>query len=96
MNFYFHPEAEKEFYQAIEYYEERREGLGIDFAEEVYAAVFRAIQFPSAWIRISPRTRRCFVNRFPYGIIFQLSDNALRLLAVAHLHRRPGYWKSRL
>ena len=42
MNYSFHPEAEKEFLEAIDYYEEREENLGFDFAVEVYAAIRRA------------------------------------------------------
>ena len=76
MKFYFHPEAERELYQAIAYFEERRSGLGLEFAEEVYAAIFRAIQFPNAWIRMSASTRRSFVNRFPYGLLFQSTNPA--------------------
>jgi hypothetical protein len=34
----FHPEAEREFLEAIDYYEEREADLGFDFAVEVYAA----------------------------------------------------------
>ncbi|WP_319560142.1 hypothetical protein [Marispirochaeta sp.] len=41
MNFYFHPEAENEFTEAIDYYEEIETGLGYDFAGEVLlCAVF--------------------------------------------------------
>lgn len=39
MKFSFHPEAETEFNEAIDYYEQVSEGLGFDFAREVYAAV---------------------------------------------------------
>ncbi len=35
MKYLFHPEAESEFDQAIEYYEEKEAGLGYDFAVEV-------------------------------------------------------------
>ena len=38
MNFSFPPEAEKEFNEAINYYEDIRPGLGYDFALEVYSA----------------------------------------------------------
>lgn len=55
-----------------------------------------AIQFPNAWIRMLASTRRCFANRFPYGLIFQSKDNALRIVALAHLQQQPGYWKNRL
>ena len=43
MRFHFHPEAEQELDQAIQYFEERSPGLGLEFAEEVYAAISRAI-----------------------------------------------------
>ncbi len=34
MRFYFHEHAETEFDRAVEYYEDCRHGLGIDFAQE--------------------------------------------------------------
>ena len=39
MKFYFHPEAEKEFNKAIDYYEACSNGLGVDFAAEVLATI---------------------------------------------------------
>ena len=36
MTYLFHPEAEVEFNNAIDYYEECREALGLEFASEVY------------------------------------------------------------
>ena len=39
MKFFFHPEAELEFFNAIEYYEESEIGLGYDFALEVYTTI---------------------------------------------------------
>jgi hypothetical protein len=35
MRFYFHPEAEAELDKAVEYYEQRQQGLGLEFVEEV-------------------------------------------------------------
>jgi hypothetical protein len=46
---HFHPEAEAEFIQAIDYYEDREAGLGHDFAVEVYAAIERTMAYPKAW-----------------------------------------------
>ena len=46
MNYSFHPEAEKEFLEAIEHYEGREENLGFDFAIEVHAAIDRAAEHP--------------------------------------------------
>ncbi len=71
MRFYFHRLAEQEIDEAAQYYEERQVGLGLEFAEEVYATVQRISEYPDAWSEMSKNTRRCLVNRFPYGVIFQ-------------------------
>jgi plasmid stabilization system protein ParE len=95
MNFSFHPDAENEFIQAIDYYEECETGLGYDFALEVYDTINRIIRQPNAWQEIDENIRRTLVNRFPYGIIFAVENNELLILAVMHLHRHPQYWKKR-
>jgi len=96
MRFYYHPLAEVELDDAVEYYENCQSGLGLDFAGEVYGAIQRIIEYPDAWSIMSENTRRCLVNRFPYGIIFQIKSGVLRVIAVANLHRRPDYWKNRI
>ena len=96
MTFSFHPRAEQELDKAVRYYEECRSGLGLEFAEEVYATIARIIAYPKAYTRLSKHTRRCLVHRFPFGIIFQVKDSVLRVIAVANLNRKPGYWKRRI
>lgn len=96
MNVLFLEAAEVEFGDAIEYYNQQREGLGYDFALEVEKTFERIIQFPDAWPLISPRTRRCRMNKFPYGILYQMREDAILILAVMHLSRHPDSWKARL
>lgn len=96
MNFYFHPRAEEEFDDAVDYYESCQSGLGLEFAEEIFASIERIAAYPDAWAELSTNTRRCIVNRFPYGVVFQIKSGALRIIAVANLQQRPGYWKNRL
>jgi hypothetical protein len=96
MKFYFHPDAQAEFDKAVEYYEQLQPGLDIEFAEEIYATITRIIQYPDAWSALSKNSRRCLVNRFPDGVVYQVKSRNLRIIAVAHLHRWPGYWKERL
>lgn len=95
MNFRFHPEAETELNVAIDYYEESQENLGFAFAKEVYATIHRIIDFPQAWQPMTPTTRRCLTNRFPFGIIYTLEKYEVIIVAVMHLNKRPGYWKNR-
>jgi len=95
MIYAFHPDAEVEFNEAIEYYESREEGLGFDFAYEVYTAIGRAAQHPRAWPMLDEEVRRCQVVRFPYGVLYSKEENGIFVLAVMHLHRAPDYWKRR-
>ncbi len=96
MKFAFHPEAEIEFNEAIDYYEEIELGLGYDFAIEVFGTIQRCIFFPKAWAVIEGDIRRSLVKRFPYGILYsEENDNEIYIIAVMHLHRFPDYWKDR-
>mgnify|MGYP003398578500 FL=1 len=42
---FFHPEAEKELNDSIDYYEERKTNLGLEFASEVYQTIQRILTF---------------------------------------------------
>jgi hypothetical protein len=96
MNYLFHPEAEAEFAEAIEYYEECEEGLGYDFAVEVYLSIQRIVSYPKAWQAIDEEIRRSLVRRFPYGILYSEEKEEIFIVAVMNLHRKPDYWKHRI
>ena len=95
MNFYFHQLAESEFDKAVDFYEDCQRGLGLEFAQEVYATIALIVRFPDAWSPMSKNTRRCLVNRFPFGVIYQVKSDAVHIIAVADLRRRPDYWLNR-
>jgi len=95
MTFSFHPEAELEFLEAINYYEDREPGLGYDFSIEVFNTIQNIVNYPTAWPIIEEDMRRCLVNRFPYGVIYRMEQDEIFILAVMHLHRHPDYWKKR-
>ena len=95
MRSYFHVDAEREFDNAVEYYEDCRTGLGMEFAREVFSAIERATRFPEAWSRLSENSRRCLVNRFPFGVVYRIESGCIQVIAVADLRRRPAYWRDR-
>jgi plasmid stabilization system protein ParE len=88
--------AEAEFREAVEYYNQQSEGLGFEFAAEVRRAIARVARFPAAWVSLSSRTRRCRTNRFPYGVVYQVREDTILVVAVMHLRRRPNSWRGRL
>jgi hypothetical protein len=96
VNYAFHPEAEAEFFAAMDYYEDREPGLGFDFAMEVHATIGNILRFPTAWPILQDDMRRCQLRRFPYGVIYSQHQNMIFILAVMHLRRDPEYWKPRV
>ena len=95
MNFRYHPEAAKELISSIEYYDDMSEGLGEEFLNEVEAAISLLLSHPKTGTLITKEDRRILLNRFPYGLIYDVSDEIITINAVMHLSRRPGYWKLR-
>lgn len=88
--------AEAELFDAVAYYNGESEGLGYEFAAEARRTIARIIEHPNAWAPISKHTRRCRLNRFPYGILYQLRPDTILIVAVMHLSREPESWKKRL
>jgi plasmid stabilization system protein ParE len=95
MTFDFHPEAEAEFEEAVAFYEDHADDLGLDFACEVREAITRALAMPLAWTQIEPGIRRVLVHRFPFAVLYAEYGDKLFILAVMHLRREPNYWVHR-
>lgn len=87
--------AEEEFREAVAYYNGQGPGLGFELAAEVKAAFGRIAAYPNAWPEFSTRTRRCIVNRFPYGVLYQQRGDAILILGIMHLRRSPKRWQDR-
>jgi mRNA-degrading endonuclease RelE of RelBE toxin-antitoxin system len=88
--------AQQELDEAISYYNGQVPGLGDAFLLEAVAAIERIRFFPKGWHPLSEHVRCCRLRRFPYGLIYQADENGILIVAVAHSHRRPDYWRDRL
>lgn len=40
--------------------------------------------------------RKASLKRFPYAVVYWMDDDTLRIIAIMHLHREPGYWHGRV
>jgi toxin ParE1/3/4 len=89
----FHELAELELNDAIVYFENEREGLGSRFLSAVQDAVILIQQHPQA-SPIILEDIRCKVL-FPYSIMFSITPDRIRILALANQKRRPFYWQGR-
>jgi toxin ParE2 len=88
--------AEDEAFEAAVHYERKKRGLGAAFFEELNQSLNRIVCFPNAWAPLSARTRRCRFRRFPYGVIYQVRDELILVIAVMHMSREPDSWRQRL
>ena len=88
--------AEQELREAVDYYEATQPGLASRFLEEIEASLERIASHPEAWVKISTRTRRCRVNRFPFGLCYQIRPEEIIVVAVMDLRRDPRRWEDRV
>lgn len=88
-------QAELELFAAVSWYESKEVGLGLRFRDEIIHVVNRIIGDPLLWREQSGGYRRVNCPVFPYYAPFFIRDNKIIIAAIAHDHRKPGYWKSR-
>jgi len=89
--------ASDELTEAVRWYEVRRTGLGSEFFDAVAATLTLIESSPELGTTIPAdgHTRRVLVARFPYQVVYRLGPTEIVIVAIAHLKRRPGYWKNR-
>ena len=91
----FHHLAEIELNEAAEYYERERSGLARAFLNEVERAIQSILEHPEGSPLVAETVRRKLVRRFPYGILYSVRKDSIRILAIMNLKRRPFYWRRR-
>ena len=92
----FHPEARLEYREAAAFYESRRRGLGAAFSMQVEATIQRILEAPGRWRHLEEDVQSCRTRTFPYTILYTAERDAVLIVAVMHLRRKPGYWRQRL
>ncbi len=95
MKYFFHPAAEVEFSDAIDFYERQQAGLGRRLSLEIKTAIRQICEHPLAWEKMDSTTHRCLTNRFPYGVLYRIKDGHIRIIAIMHLRRKPDCWQGR-
>ncbi len=89
--------AKRELFEAAARYKEFRQGLGEAFADAVQNHFDELRRDPHLGgrppgVSTDLPIRRLLLDRFPYAIVFLRADDELRVMAIAHGKRRPGYW----
>jgi plasmid stabilization system protein ParE len=87
--------------EAADWYEARQEGLAARLLDEFDQVLSQIRRHPLAFPRLQDlptdlEVRRALMFRFPYALIFLELKRDIRVIAVAHTNRQPGYWIHRL
>ena len=96
MQYVFHPEALKEYSEAVKYYAERRVDIAQSFIDAVENAVYRIKESPERYPAIEADVHRYLALKFPYAILYTIETDYILILAVMHCKQKTGYWQSRL
>lgn len=88
-------EAEHELFDAALWYELKQVGLGRRFRLEVEAVSRSVAANPLLQRERVGGYRRVSCPVFPYYLPYFIRHDRAIVLAVAHEHRKPGYWRQR-
>jgi len=80
------------------WYEERAEALGTEFLVEADRAIEAVRESPLIWPFSDEKRgiRRYLIHRFPYGVVYRVSNQTIQIIAMMHLRRHPDYWRGRV
>lgn len=87
--------AAVELDEAVAWCASQAAGLDRRFIDEMRKARKRIAERPHAWHPLGNGVRRFRLGKFPYGLIYVVEADEVVVLAVAHLHRKPNYWRLR-
>jgi len=97
MNYSLHPEALEDLRDAASFYREKAgTRLSQSLLGEFEQSISRLLLHPALGSPWRGRGRRRYLMKhFPYSLVYTVSADELRVLAVAHHSRRPDCWAHR-
>ena len=96
MKYGLHPESENDLRDAAKFYRDHADpALSRSFLSEFKQTANLLLRHPRLGVLWRNGRRRLVMRRFPYSLIYTVQEDELRILAVAHHSRKPGYWRDR-
>jgi toxin ParE1/3/4 len=90
------PEADRELTEgALFYAHEGGAEVALAFIAEYERVLELLCAQPELGARWRSGRRRFPVRKFPYSIVYYVRGEEIRVIALAHHRRRPGYWAAR-
>lgn len=87
--------AEVDFTESLKWYAEQSIEAANDFDTEFDSAISQIAADPERFPMCDARHRYYLLRRFPFRIIYRITNSEIVVIAVAHGSRSPGYWANR-
>jgi plasmid stabilization system protein ParE len=91
----FRLEARAEIAKAAIWYEDQGIGLGAEFLRAADVAISSIQRNPQQYQRVRGRTRKTVLRRFPYNIVYVLTEDEIVVVGCVHGQRNPKRWQDR-
>ncbi len=91
-----HELAADEFNEAIEWYELQSKGLGKRFKKSVTNQLGKIKKNPDWFLIEAENIYKTYIPKFPYKVLYTIEKERIVIWAIAHMHRKPWYWQSRM
>lgn len=89
-------EAEADLLDGYLSYEEKQEGLGCRFLDEIELVFDRILPNPFLYQEVETDIRRAVPHTFPYLVFYTFAEQTVQILAVIHGSQDPAYINKRL
>ena len=92
------PSALTDIAEAASWYHQKESGLGSEFEREVVEAIGALPNNPLMYRvrRTRKNVRWKLLDRFPYRIVFRITEDLVTVIAVLHSARNDRQWRQRL
>ena len=90
-----HELADAEALDAYDWYAARDLAVAERFRSALLEAMDQITERPELSPPFDGSLRRRLLNAFPAGVLYEAGADAILVVAIMHLHRKPDYWRGR-
>jgi len=83
------PLATIEILEAYDWYELQREGLGLEFLQELETFYFNLLRNPDTYSYYEKPVRQGSLNRFPYTVVYETFNDTIIVYSVFMQRQNP-------
>lgn len=90
------PKAEKDLYNALEWYKDQNDNLPLKFMTIINNSLERIQKNPEHYQKRYFEIRILFTKKFPYGVYYTVEENSIYVHAILHTKQNPKTAQKRI